>query len=98
MSLSNHSDRLRNDSILKLCSGRLPDEKELSSQPTVSRLENKLTDRELYKMGEVFLEEFICSYRKPPKVIIPDCDDSNFNTYGAQQGRLFNDYYGEYCA
>jgi hypothetical protein len=91
------SDLLRNDSVLKLCSGRLPDDKALSSQPTISRLENKLTDRELYKMGEVFLEEFIASYKNPPKVIILDCDDSNFNTYGDQQGTLFNDYYGEYC-
>jgi len=90
-------DLLRGDSILKLCSGRLPDDKELSSQPTMSRLENIVTDRELYKMGEVFLEEFIRSYDKPPKAIILDCDDSNFNTYGDQQGTLFNDYYGEYC-
>ncbi|MDR0795895.1 MAG: IS1380 family transposase [Tannerella sp.] len=91
------SDLLRNDSILKLCSGRLPDAQALSSQPTITRLENKLTDRELYKMGEVFLDEFIASYKKPPKVIILDCDDSNFNTYGDRQGTLFNDYYGEYC-
>jgi hypothetical protein len=30
-------------------------------------------------------------------VIILDCDDSNFNTYGDRQGTIFNDYYGEYC-
>jgi hypothetical protein len=80
-----------------MCSGRLPDDDALSSQPTMSRLENKLTDRELYKIGEVFLNEFVSSYETPPKVIILDCDDSNFNTYGDQQGTLFNDYYGEYC-
>ena len=91
------SDLLRNDSVLKLCSGRLPDDKALSSQPTISRLENKLTPKELYKMGESFLEEFINSYQTPPDAIIIDCDDSNFNTYGAQEGALFNDYYGEYC-
>ena len=91
------SDLLRHDSILKLCSGRLPDDKALSSQPTITRLENKMTDKELYKIGEVFLEEFIASFSKAPKVIILDCDDSNFNTYGEQQGTLFNDYYGEYC-
>jgi len=90
-------DLLRDDSTLKMCSGRLPDDKALSSQPTMSRFENKLTDRELYKIGEVFLNEFISSYKKAPKVIILDCDDSNFNTYGDQQGTLFNDYYGEYC-
>jgi hypothetical protein len=91
------SDLLRNDSVLKLCSGRLPDDKALSSQPTITRLENIVTDRELYKMGESFVEEFIASYHKPPQAIIIDCDDSNFNTYGDQQGTLFNDYYGEYC-
>jgi len=94
---SDDCDLLRDDSILKMCSGRLPDDKALSSQPTMSRFENKLTDRELYKIGEVFLDEFISSYSKAPKVIILDCDDSNFNTYGDQQGSLFNDYYGEYC-
>jgi len=91
------SDLLRNDSILKICSGRLPNDAALSSQPTITRLENKITHKELYKIGEVFLDEFIRSYKKPPKVIILDCDDSNFNTYGNQQGTLFNDYYGEYC-
>ncbi|GHS95106.1 IS1380 family transposase [Bacteroidia bacterium] len=90
-------DLLRDDSLLKICSGRLPDSKPLSSQPTVSRLENKLTDRELYKIGECFIAQFIQSYEKEPEVIILDCDDSNFNAYGAQQGILFNDYYGEYC-
>jgi len=94
---SDDCDLLRGDSILKICSGRLPDDKALNSQPTMSRLENKLTDRELYKIGEVFLNEFIRSCEKAPKVLILDCDDSNFNTYGDQQGTLFNDYYGEYC-
>ena len=32
------SDLLRHDFILKLCLERLPDEKALSSQPTISRL------------------------------------------------------------
>jgi len=91
------SDLLRDDSILKICSGRTPEDDALSSQPTITRLENKLTDRELYKIGEVFLNKFISSYKKPPQAIILDCDDSNFNTYGEQQGTLFNDYYGEYC-
>jgi len=94
---SDDCDLLRNDSVLKMCSGRSSDDASLSSQPTMSRLENKVTERELYKIGEAFLDEFIRSYKKAPKVIILDCDDSNFNTYGDQQGTLFNDYYGEYC-
>jgi hypothetical protein len=49
----------------------------------MSRLENKVSTRELYK--------------KEPEVIILDCDDTNFDAHGEQEGSLFNDYYGEYC-
>lgn len=43
-------DLLRDDSVLKLCAGKSPDSQPLSSQPTMSRLENKLSTRELYDM------------------------------------------------
>jgi hypothetical protein len=90
-------DLLRKDSILKMCCGRTPDGAELSSQPTMTRLENKLTARELYNIGLAFVLQFIASYDKEPEVIILDCDDTNFDTHGCQQGSLFNSYYDEYC-
>jgi Transposase DDE domain. len=91
-------DLLRNDSILKICAGRTSESDMLSSQPSMSRLENKASIRELYNMGLCFVEHFISSYGdKEPEVIILDCDDSNANTYGGQQLSLFNNYYGEYC-
>lgn len=91
-------DSLRSDSILKMTCGRRPDGIDLCSQPTMSRLENHVGHRELYDMGEAFIENFIKSYGGdiPAKIII-DLDDSNSNTYGAQQLTLFNQYYGEYC-
>ena len=90
-------DLLRNDSVLKLCSGRLPDAPGLSSQPTMTRLENKLSTGELYNIGVEFVHHFISSYTSEPEVIILDCDDTNFDTHGEQQGTLFNHYYDEYC-
>ena len=90
-------DLLRRDSILKMCCGRTPEGADLSSQPTMTRLENKLTTRELYNIGLEFVEQFIASYDKEPEVIILDCDDTNFDTHGEQQGSLFNSYYDEYC-
>ena len=90
-------DALRHDSILKMCVGRNPNDIPLASQPTMTRLENRMTHRELYNMGQMFVEHFISSYEKEPKRIILDFDDSNSNTYGAQQLTLFNDYYHEYC-
>lgn len=90
-------DLLRGDSILKMCCGRTPEGADLSSQPTMTRLENKLTTRELYNIGLEFVLRFIASYDKEPEVIILDCDDTNFDLHGEQEGRLFNNYYDEYC-
>ena len=90
-------DALRHDSMLKMCSGLLPKDGDLCSQPTMTRLENHVSHRELYNMGKEFVRQFIRSYKKVPAKIILDFDDSNSNTYGAQQLSLFNNYYGEYC-
>lgn len=90
-------DSLRGDDILKICSGRLPWEGDLASQPTMSRFENAAGSRELYQIAEAFLNQFIKSYSSEPEVIILDADDTNSNTYGGQQLSIFNDYYGEYC-
>lgn len=40
---------------------------------------------------------YIASFDKAPKKVIIDADDTNANTYGAQQLSLFNAYYNEYC-
>ena len=90
-------DLLRDDSLLKICAGKAPDSLPLSSQPTMTRLENNQSIKELYDMGLCFVEEFMNSYGEEPECIILDCDDSNFDAYGAQQGTLFNNYYDEYC-
>ena len=91
-------DRLRGDGILKMCAGRTAaSESDLASQPTMSRLENSLSHKELYDIGNCFVEDFIASYDSEPDAIIIDADDTNADTYGAQQLTLFNAYYGEYC-
>ena len=95
---ANDCDTLRDDMVLKICSDVLPESgNSLSSQPTMSRFENSLSRRELYKIAVAFVDNFIQSYSQEPAVIILDADDTNSNTYGAQQLALFNDYYGEYC-
>lgn len=94
----NDCNEMRKDGILKMCAGRLPIEgKDLASQPTMSRLENSVNNRDLYRMGKVLLDVFIRSYAKAPKRIILDCDDTNNLTYGGQQLSLFNNYYHGYC-
>ena len=91
-------DRLCGDGILKMCAGRsASDEMDLASQPTMTRLENRLSRKELFDIGEAFIDDFIASYNSEPDSIIIDADDTNADTYGAQQLTLFNAYYGEYC-
>ena len=87
-------DRLCRDGILKMCAGlSAPDGIDLASQPTMTRLENRLSRKELFDIGEAF----IASYNSEPDSIIINADDTNADTYGAQQLTLFNAYYGEYC-
>lgn len=95
---ANDCNTLRDDMVLKICSDVLPESgNSLSSQPTMSRFENSLSHSELYKIAFAFVDNFIQSYSQEPPVIILDADDTNSNTYGAQQLALFNEYYGEYC-
>lgn len=91
---ANDCDFLKNDEAYKLCSNSL---ESLSSQPTMSRLENSLSNGELYKMAEVLLNSFMASYKTPPAFIIIDADDTNSTTYGQQELNFYNHYYGDYC-
>lgn len=91
---ANDCDFLKNDEAYKLCANSLD---LLSSQPTMSRLENSLSNRDLYKIAEALLNSFITSYKTPPEFIIIDADDTNSTTYGQQELNFYNHYYGDYC-
>lgn len=94
---ANDCDRLRHDSALKMSVGRKPSDIDLCSQPTMTRLENHIDRRTLIEIGKLFVKEYIASFPKPPRKVILDVDDTNADTYGAQQLSLFNDYHDEYC-
>ncbi len=91
---ANDCNTLRNDGVLKVC---CQTENSLSTQPTMSRFENSISNKELYKISQAFADQFIASYVEEPKVIILDCDDTATPVYGQQQLSLFNNYYGDYC-
>jgi len=95
---TNDCDTLKNDSVLKICAGQLPETGgSLASQPTICRLENQPSRTELYRIGQAFVDSFIKSYDSPPSVIILDSDDTDITAYGQQQEIEFNNYYGECC-
>jgi hypothetical protein len=92
----NDADALRRDPMFKLALDRLPSDDELCSQSTISRLENLPDIRALLRLGRALIEQYCASFRRVPKHIILDIDDTFDRVHGAQQLRLFNAYHDDY--
>ena len=65
---SNDSNDLRHDPISKMVCDRVPIVREelLGSQPTMSRLENQITQKEIKRLRRFFLDKFLESYEEAP--------------------------------
>ena len=71
---------------------------DLCSQPTMTRFENSVTEEDLVRLQDMFVELFVASYYGVvPAEIILDCDDTNIDTYGKQELTLWNTYYDSFC-
>lgn len=81
-----------------LQAGRLPiSGAPLASQPTMSRLENGIRRRDLYRIAKALVDGFIASYDRPPEGVVLDIDDTDDEVHGCQQLAFFNGYYHERC-
>lgn len=92
----NDADALRNDPMFKLAMERLPGDADLCSQPTISRAENLPDARALLRMGQAMVAHYCQSFRRVPRRIVLDIDDTFDAVHGGQQLRLFNAHYDEY--
>ena len=93
----NDANIVRKDPALKTACGRKLSDEDLGSQPTLSRLENAITRNDLYRIGEYFVDLYVCRNRKrKPKRIILDLDGTDDPTYGDQQLTFFHGYYDQY--
>jgi hypothetical protein len=98
----NDAARLAKDPIHKLLVGRDPIVGEaLASQPTLSRLENLVGPRTLFRMAESLADRVIDRTRRrlrgKARRITIDLDPTDDPTHGGQQLALFNGYYGSWC-
>jgi len=98
----NDAARLGHDPIHKMLIGRDPICGEaLASQPTLSRLENGVGPKALYRMGEALAEAVIERQRRrlrgKAKRITIELDPTDDPTHGAQQLSLFNGHYDTWC-
>src|SRR5579871_1564502 len=92
----NDHDTLRSDPVFKLIADRLPGDRDLASQPTLSRFENAVTIAALWQLRDVFADRFIQSFDKPPLRITLDLDAFDDPAHGRQQLIMFHGYYDQY--
>jgi len=95
----NDANALRSDPVFKLGLERRPldCDADLASAPTFSRLENAATPRDLFRMAQAFVDQFVASYAKPPAVIVLDMDHSEDPAHGQQELIFYNGHYGSHC-
>ena len=95
--LNDHAT-LRDDPLLAIFAEQRPDpEAPLGSPSTLCRFENAITRGSLSRMSGVFVEQFIASFKRPPKELILDFDPTDDRVHGKQEGRFFHGYYDSYC-
>ncbi|HEU5219102.1 MAG TPA: IS1380 family transposase [Gemmatimonadales bacterium] len=92
----NDHDALRADPVFKLVAGRLPTDRDLASQPTLSRFENSVSIASLKRLRDVFIDQFIASFTAPPRHLLFDLDAVDDPAHGRQQLVLFHGYYEQY--
>jgi len=95
----NDADDLRFDPMFKLALDRLPEtDRDLASQPTLSRFENSMSRTQLCRMGHALVDLVLDQYSAAtPKKIVLDFDATDDPTHGQQQFTAFNAYYDEHC-
>jgi hypothetical protein len=94
---ANDAHSLRHDPIMQIIADQ-PVGEALGSQPTLSRLENTVTPRDIVRLTRVLLEWFIRVCGRQVRAhgeILLDLDSTNDPTHGGQQLSMFNGYYGE---
>lgn len=62
----------------------------------MSRLENRVGPRDLYRLTQTLVDLFLDSYDHMPEARLLDIDDTHDTTHGQQQLALFNAHYGDY--
>lgn len=92
----NDHDQLRYDPVFKLLAGRQPSDDELASQPTLSRFENAINIASLWRLRDVFMDQFLTSFAAAPRRLTFDIDTFDDPTHGDQQLTFFHGYYEQY--
>lgn len=96
----NDSNSLREDPLLKLACGSLPESgADLASQPTFSRLENAANRRSCHQIAQTLFELYLRKRSAngiPPEKVLLDFDATDDPTHGEQEGSFYHGYYRQH--
>lgn len=91
----NDADVLRDDALLQVvCTDVRP--QPLSSQPTLSRLENSVGGENLRQMWLVLEAQYVRSLAPDQSQVVLDIDSTDDATHGAQQLAFFHGFYDQH--
>lgn len=92
------ADSLRHDPLLKLVCGRLPEQADLASQPTLSRLENAVDSKACYRLAQALVGVYLAAREQAgvPTHIVLDLDGTDDPAHGQQEGVAYHGYYDQY--
>lgn len=90
----NDHEGLRQDVALQTAVER---EQVLASSATLCRFENRADRESAWRLHAVLVNQFIASFKRPPKKLILDFDATDDPVHGEQDGRFFHGFYRHYC-
>jgi hypothetical protein len=89
----NDSDILRNDRLFKLACDRSEEDRGLSSQPTLSRLENAVDAASLREVLDFLEDSYVSTIPEDTEVVVLDIDSTSDETHGDEQLSFFHGFY-----
>lgn len=91
----NDANWLRSDPIFKTLCDRLPEsDPDLATQPTLSRLENAISKKDLMRLSRWLLKRYARALKKRrPERILLDLDSTDDHTHGQQEFSFYHGYY-----
>lgn len=101
----NDCNSLRHDPMFRLGVGGKPfdtDEAEgadcaLASGSTISRFEHAVSSKDIYRLSEALVDQFIAGYATPPEALVLDIDHSEDAAHGQQPLAFYHHHYQSTC-
>lgn len=91
--LNDHGE-LRKDLAVQTAVGT---DRDLASPSTLCRWENAASRETAWQIHEILVDQFVASFKRPPKRLVLDFDATDDAVHGRQEGRFFHGYYDRYC-